>query len=179
MIPLKVIKISYDSTAKTYAVILKEITGSKCLPIIIGSFEAQSIALALESIDSPRPLTHDLICDLINTDNGSLKSVRINNIKDGVFYAQLEIESNTFGSKIIDSRPSDAITIALKMNKPILVPTPIIEKAILLEDSLVDDNEKSINLSLSTLKERLESAIEEEEYETAAKLRDKIIDLES
>ena len=84
-----------------------------------------------------------------------------------------------FGSKIIDSRPSDAITIALKMNKPILVPTPIIEKAILLEDSLVDDNEKSINLSLSTLKERLESAIEEEEYETAAKLRDKIIDLES
>ena len=95
MIPLKVIKISYDSTAKTYAVILKEITGSKCLPIIIGSFEAQSIALALESIDSPRPLTHDLICDLINTDNGSLKSVRINNIKDGVFYAQLEIESRS------------------------------------------------------------------------------------
>ena len=179
MIPLKVIKISYDSTGKTYAVILKEITGSKCLPIIIGSFEAQSIALALESIDSPRPLTHDLICDLINTDNGSLKSVRINNIRDGVFYAQLEIESNTFGSKIIDSRPSDAITIALKMNKPILVPMPIIEKAILLEDSFVDDNEKSINLSLSTLKERLESAIEEEEYETAAKLRDKIIDLES
>ena len=65
------------------------------------------------------------------------------------------------------------------MNKPILVPIPIIEKAILLEDSFVDDNEKSINLSLSALKERLESAIEEEEYETAAKLRDKIIDLES
>ena len=179
MIPVKVIKISYDSKARTYAVILKEITGSKCLPIIIGSFEAQSIALALESIDSPRPLTHDLICDLINSDNGSLKSVRINNIKDGVFYAQLEIESNTFGSKIIDSRPSDAITIALKMKKPILVPKPIIEKAILLEESPVDDNEKSINLSLSTLKERLESAIEEEEYEIAAKLRDKIIDLES
>ena len=65
MVPVKVIKISYHPTSRSYAIILKEITGEKCLPVIVGSFEAQSIALAIESVDTPRPLTHDLICDVI------------------------------------------------------------------------------------------------------------------
>ena len=65
MVPVKVIKISYHPTSRSYAIILKEIRGEKCLPVIVGSFEAQSIALAIESVDTPRPLTHDLICDFI------------------------------------------------------------------------------------------------------------------
>ena len=77
MIPVKVDKISYHSKSKSYAIILKEIEGDKCMPVIIGSFEAQSIALAIEEIETPRPLTHDLICDFIalrDTSNAEIKS---------------------------------------------------------------------------------------------------------
>ena len=83
MIPVKVIKISYHPTSRSYAVILKEITGEKCLPVIVGSFEAQSIALAIESVDTPRPLTHDLICDVLTGIDSLLKTVRINSLEDG------------------------------------------------------------------------------------------------
>ena len=112
MIPVKVTKISYHSESKSYAVILKEITGEKCLPVIVGSFEAQSIALAIETVDTPRPLTHDLICDLISGVDGVLNAVRINSLDEGVFFSQLEIESIKLGKRIIDARPSDAIAIA-------------------------------------------------------------------
>ena len=181
MIPVKVIKISYHPTSRSYAVILKEITGQKCLPVIVGSFEAQSIALAIESVDTPRPLTHDLICDVITGIDSSLKSVRISGLEDGVFYAQMEIESDSVGSRIIDARPSDAIAIALRMNTPILVTSKVLKEAGVPEDSLTNDEpkEKKVSISLKTLKQKLKSAIEEEEYEIAARLRDKISDLES
>ena len=76
MIPVKVNKISYHSKSKSYAIILKEIEGKRCMPIIIGSFEAQSIALAIEEIEAPRPLTHDLICDFITALDVSLKAIK-------------------------------------------------------------------------------------------------------
>ena len=181
MIPVKVIKISYHPTSRSYAVILKEITGEKCLPVIVGSFEAQSIALAIESVDTPRPLTHDLICDVLTGIDSLLKTVRINSLEDGVFYAQMEIESDSFGNRIIDARPSDAIAVALRMNTPILVSSKVLKEASVSEDSLSNDTPKAkkSTISLKSLKEKLKSAIEEEEYEIAAKLRDKISDLES
>ena len=181
MVPVKVIKISYHPTSRSYAVILKEITGEKCLPVIVGSFEAQSIALAIESVDTPRPLTHDLICDVLTGIDSLLKTVRINSLEDGVFYAQMEIESDSFGNRIIDARPSDAIAVALRMNTPILVSSKVLKEASVSEDSLTNDTPKvkKSTISLKSLKEKLESAIEEEEYEIAAKLRDKISDLES
>ena len=179
MIPVDVIKVSYDSKAKTYAVILKESGGDRFISIIIGSFEAQSIALALESVETPRPLTHDLICDLINFYGGHLKAVRINNIKDGIFIAQLEIDAAGRECKTVDSRPSDAITVALKMSVPILISSSIVDEASIYEGSLFKDEKKANPSSIRTLKQKLESAIEKEEYEVAAKLRDKIIELES
>ena len=181
MIPVKVIKISYHPTSRSYAIILKEITGEKCLPVIVGSFEAQSIALAIESVDTPRPLTHDLICDVITGFDSLLKTVRISDLEDGVFYAQMEIESDSFGKRTIDARPSDAIAVALRMETPILVTSKVLKEAGVLEDSLTNDEpkEKKINISLEALKEKLKSAIEQEEYEVAARLRDKISDLES
>ena len=129
MIPVEVVKVSFDSHAKTYAVVLKETGGDRFIPIIIGSFEAQSIALALESIETPRPLTHDLICDLINFYDGNLKAVRISNIEDGIYIAHLEIESQGHKCKTIDSRPSDAITVALKTSTPILISSSIIDES--------------------------------------------------
>ena len=142
MIPVKVTKISYHSESKSYAVILKEITGEKCIPVIVGSFEAQSIALAIETVDTPRPLTHDLICDLISGVDGVLNAVRINSLDKGIFFSQLEIESIKLGKRIIDARPSDAIAIALRMDTPILVAKKVLEEAGLLEDSLKQEKPK-------------------------------------
>ena len=180
MIPVKVTKISYHSVSKSYAVILKEINGDKCLPVIVGSFEAQSIALAIETVDTPRPLTHDLICDLISGVDGVLNAVRINSLDEGVFYSQLEIESIKLGKRIIDARPSDAIAIALRMDTPILVAKKVLEEAGLLEDSIKKEGPqiKKEEISLKTLRERMQSAIDDEEYEIAAKLRDRISKLE-
>ena len=181
MIPVKVLKISYHPESRSYAVILKEIAGDKCLPVIVGSFEAQSIALAIEVVDTPRPLTHDLICDVITGIDGSLKTVRVSHLQDGVFYAQMELESDDIGNRIIDARPSDAIAVALRMNAPILVARRVLEEAGVKEDTLKNENQprNKPNLSLKALKEKLKKAVEEEEYEIAAKLRDKISSLES
>ena len=181
MIPVKVLKISYHPESRSYAVILKEITGEKCLPVIVGSFEAQSIALAIEVVDTPRPLTHDLICDVITGIDGKLKTVKINHLKDGVFYAQMELESNIFGNRVIDARPSDAIAVALRLNSPILVAPRVLAEAGVKEDTLrnVKKPRNKSDLSLKALKKKLKKAVEEEEYEFAAKLRDKISNLES
>ena len=181
MIPVKVLKISYHPPSRSYAVILKEITGEKCLPVIVGSFEAQSIALAIEVVDTPRPLTHDLICDVITGIDGALKTIRVSHLQDGVFYAQMELESEDIGNRIIDARPSDAIAVALRMNAPILVSPNVLEEAGVTESALKDKDQAGSkpDLSLRALKEKLKKAVEEEEYETAAKLRDRIIDLES
>ena len=181
MIPVKVLKISYHPESRSYAVILKEITGEKCLPVIVGSFEAQSIALAIEVVDTPRPLTHDLICDVITGIDGKLKTVKINHLKDGVFYAQMELESNIFGNRVIDARPSDAIAVALRLNSPILVAPRVLAEAGVKEDTLrnVKKPRNKPDLSLKALKKKLKKAVEEEEYEFAAKLRDKISNLKS
>jgi len=182
MIPVKVTKISYHSESKSYAVILKEITGDKCLPVIVGTFEAQSIALAIESVDTPRPLTHDLICDIITGIDSILNTVRINGLEEGVFFAQLEIKSEKLGKRNIDARPSDAIAIALRMNTPIFVASRVLDDAGVLEESLEQQEkpkEKRPELSIQSLKDKMQSAIDDEEYEIAARLRDKISQLES
>ena len=180
MIPVKVLKISYHPESRSYAVILKEISGEICLPVIVGSYEAQSIALAIEVVETPRPLTHDLICDVITGIDGSLKTVRVSHLTDGVFYAQMELESDVIGNRIIDARPSDAIAVALRMKAPILVAPRVLKDAGVKEDMLKDAKKprKKPEYSLEALKEKLNEAVEEEEYEFAAKLRDKISGLE-
>jgi len=149
--------------------------------VIVGSFEAQSIALAIETVDTPRPLTHDLICDMITGIKGELKTVKISNLSDGVFYAKMALETMEIGEKIIDARPSDAIAVALRMNTPILVSPEVMNEASVPEESLVKNKtpNKKVRISVDALKEKLKSAIEKEEYEMAAKLRDRISEMES
>ena len=89
MIPVNVDKISYHPSSRSYALLLKEENSEKVLPILVGSFEAQSIALALEVVETPRPLTHDLICEMIKKIDAKLISVNISKLNDGVFYAKL------------------------------------------------------------------------------------------
>ena len=181
MIAVKVNKISFHPPSRSYAVILKEIDGERRLPVIVGAFEAQSIALALEYMDPPRPLTHDLIGNIIKGIGSKLKTVKITTLKEGVFYASLKLKSKNFGTKSIDARPSDAISIALRLSAQIYVTEEVIKEAGVDRNEIVSDNKQTIipKYSLEDLEVKLKQAVDEEEYEKAAKIRDKIKELES
>jgi uncharacterized protein len=179
------------SSGGAYALILKEVNGLRRLPIIIGAFEAQSIALEMEGIKPPRPLTHDLLKNVMDTLGANLNDVFINDLKDGTFYARLSLDSQE-----VDSRPSDAIALAVRYNVPIFVADKVMDEAGFVPDS--DEAEKpsaapsspepehssaekpKIKLSrLEELHQQLLEAITKEEYEKAAKLRDEIQKLEA
>jgi bifunctional DNase/RNase len=171
------------SSAGAYALILKETNGKRKLPIIIGAFEAQSIALELEGMKPPRPLTHDLMRNIIDTFAVSLNEVCINELRDGTFYAKLTIEGLS-ETQEIDSRPSDAIALAVRYGAPIYVGEEVLNEAGVVsededdtEDIPVKDEPEEIKKPLSKLEQlqtMLKEAIEKEDYEKAAKLRDDI-----
>ena len=177
MIPVNVDKISYHPSSRSYAVLLKEENSEKVLPILVGSFEAQSIALALEVVETPRPLTHDLICEMIKKIDAKLISVNISKLNDGVFYAKLKIKGLKFGIKQIDSRPSDAISIALRLNAQIYVSPEVIKEAGVKQEDISEESSVTPRYSIEDLQLKLKKAVEKEEYEKAAKIRDKIKDL--
>ncbi|MEC9007547.1 MAG: bifunctional nuclease family protein [Candidatus Neomarinimicrobiota bacterium] len=180
MIPVKIKKISYYHPSRSYAVILEEINGNRSLPVLVGAYEAQSIAMAMEFVETPRPLTHDLIVNLIKKIDGKLSAVKITKIEDGVYFSSIDIQSKILGHRYIDSRPSDALAIALRMHTPILVAKEVMDEAIVWEeDSLIIEDEIKQSPELETLEEQLQKAIEKEEYEIAARIRDKIKDFDS
>ena len=179
MIPVNVDKISYHPSSRSYAVLLKEQNSEKVLPILVGSFEAQSIALALEVVETPRPLTHDLICEMIKKIDAKLVSVSIYKLNDGVFYAKLKIKGLKFGNKQIDSRPSDAISIALRLNAQIYVSPEVIKEAGVNQEDIQEESSITPKYSIEDLELKLKKAVEKEEYEKAAKIRDKLKELDS
>ncbi len=177
MIPVKVQKISFHPPSRSYAVILSEINGTRKLPVIVGAFEAQSIALALESMDTPRPLTHDLIGLLIKEVEANLVAVRITNLEEGVFYATLDINGKITGKRSVDSRPSDAIAVGLRMQAPIMIAEKLFDEAGIEDEDDEIPGETSTSLSVKELEDRLQVAVEGEKYEVAAKIRDQIKEL--
>tara|TARA_B100001250_G_C19704328_1_gene746250 strand:- start:474 stop:1013 length:540 start_codon:yes stop_codon:yes gene_type:complete len=179
MIPVNVDKISYHPSSRSYAVLLKEENSEKVLPILVGSFEAQSIALALEVVETPRPLTHDLICEMIKKIDAKLISVNISKLNDGVFYAKLKLKGLKFGIKQIDSRPSDAISIALRLNAQIYVSPEVIKEAGVNQEDISEESSITPKYSIEDLELKLKKAVEKEEYEKAAKIRDKLKELDS
>ena len=183
MIAVKVNKISFHPPSRSYAVILKEIDGERRLPVIVGAFEAQSIALALEYMETPRPLTHDLIGNIIKGIGSKLKTVKITTLKEGVFFASLEISGDGIGERSIDSRPSDALAVALRLQAPILVEEDVMSEASMLSDISSEEEEALDSAdwapSLNSLEKRLQEAIDGEEYERAAKLRDQIKEIKA
>jgi len=170
-----------------YALILKEINGSRRLPIIIGAFEAQSIALEMEGIKPPRPLTHDLMKNIIDSMGVAVAEVVISELRDGTFYAKLNLEASAENQEV-DSRPSDAIALAVRFGVPIFVSDKVMEEASFLPEDeeaspnkLTRDSEKAVGPKLSkmdVLRNQLKEAVEKEEYERAAKLRDEIRNIE-
>ncbi len=176
---------SSPSAAGAYALLLKEKFGIRRLPIIIGAFEAQAIALELESITPPRPLTHDLIKLVIDHLNATVSQVIITDLIDTTFYAEIVLKLSDFET-IVDSRPSDAIAIAVRANCPIYVSEKVMNKASFLPASINEKSKEDKNTNdlsdeteIASLQEQLRIAIENENYETAASIRDKINKLKS
>lgn len=171
------------SSGGAYALILNEIDGNRRLPIIIGTFEAQAIALELEHIKPPRPMTHDLLKNIIQSFGAELNQVFINDLSEGTFYAQIIYNQN--GEQLEqDARPSDAIALAIRFNAPIFVADEILEEAGIVSEpeeegrglSAVGGEEKPSGemTKLEKLESELQTAIETENYEKAARLRDEI-----
>ena len=201
LVRLNIKGISYSQTQNgAYALILSEVDGERKLPIVIGAFEAQSIAIALEKeIRPPRPLTHDLFKSFSDRFDIVVKQVIIHKLVDGVFYSSLICERDKI-EEIIDARTSDAIALALRFDSPIFTYKNILDKAgiylkgeqikndnpldieddpILSEVLLVDDedNEPKDHLKSKSLEELnllLDEAVNNEDYEKAAQIRDEI-----
>lgn len=179
-IRLDIMALSHSVTqSHNYAVVLGEEFGKRRLPIVIGGFEAQAIAVALENMTPNRPLTHDLFKNTLETFDINLKEVIINNLLDGIFYAQLVCELNGM-TETIDARTSDAIALAVRYNCPIYTYENILESAgVILEEEetatgKTQKKSSTETLSIAALEAKLKEALEKEEYERAAELRDVI-----
>ena len=185
--------ISYSQTQNgAYALILSELKGERKLPIVIGAFEAQSIAIALEKeIKPPRPLTHDLFKNFSIRFDIIIKQIIIHKLVDGVFYSSIICERDRI-EEIIDSRTSDAIAIALRFNAPIFTYENILTKAgvilkvdevnedsesiikEIIHDEATDSNDDYKNKNTEELQKLLKIAVLKENYENAALIRDEI-----
>ena len=128
MLEMKVEGLTLDPLTNMPIIILKDSTGAKALPIWVGIFEANAIALEIESISTPRPMTHDLLKNMIHGMKAEVNHILVNELKDNTFYAVISMVYN--GSELkIDSRPSDAIALALRVKAPIYVEEKVIEAA--------------------------------------------------
>ncbi|CAM1358223.1 bifunctional nuclease family protein [Tenacibaculum xiamenense] len=195
LIKLTIKGISYSQTQSgAYALVLSEVDGTRTLPIIIGAFEAQSIAIALEKeIKPPRPLTHDLFKTFADRFFINVKQVIIHKLVDGVFFSSLLCERDG-EEEVIDTRTSDAIALAVRFQAPIFTYENILDKAGIylkidedlsdLDEDDEDDEEFELALenddnvfkemSLTELQDQLNDAVTNEDYELAAKIRDEI-----
>jgi bifunctional DNase/RNase len=190
-VKLNVLGLSYSQTqAGAYALVLSEEDTNRRIPIIIGGFEAQAIAIELEGMKPPRPLTHDLFYKFAKKINVEVREILISKLEEGIFYSDIIFELNG-KEHSMDARTSDAVALALRFNCPIYTTDDIISKAgivldisqseeqksskndILITEDEVQDDDYSV-LSDEELNELLAKAVEDEDYELASKLRDEI-----
>jgi bifunctional DNase/RNase len=187
---------SSQSTTGSFALVLGETEGNRRLPIIIGMFEAQAIAIEIEKIIPNRPMTHDLFKSFASTFHFHVEEIVISDLKEGVFFAKI-ICTDGLKKTEIDARPSDAIAIGLRFDSPIYTYENILAEAgiVLTDEEEEEEREKSEtkepkakvkkevsskksedykNYSVEKLNELLKDAIEKEDYERAAKIRDEL-----
>ena len=183
MIPVKVAKLSLSNMG--FLILLQALEDKRALPVFIGAAEAQAIAIKMEDVKVPRPLTHDLLKNILDCVEWRLKRVEVCDLVDNTFYAKLILEHD--GSETpVDSRPSDAIALALRCGTPVFVEEKVMDQAgiVLPEEGKESDKakpaeEKKRKLTpVEALKEQVQNAIDEEQYEKAAKLRDEVKRLE-
>ncbi|MGF1639043.1 MAG: bifunctional nuclease domain-containing protein [Cyclobacteriaceae bacterium] len=185
---------SSQSQSGSFALVLGESGGKRRLPIIIGMFEAQAIAIEIEKIVPNRPMTHDLFKSFAHSFNFNVKEIVISDLKEGVFFAKIVCDDG-LKTVEIDSRPSDAIAIGLRFNAPIYTFELIMEEAgiLLTEEDEPEDKEEEVlsdisaregsektkgerlkDFSIDKLKKMLEEFLEREDYENAARVRDEM-----
>ena len=190
-IELEIVALSHSlAQTQNYAIVLGEVSGDRRLPIVIGGFEAQSIAVAMEGMVPARPMTHDLYKNTLDTFNIQVTSIIINNLQDGVFHAAIVCNQDNKVTEI-DARTSDALSIAVRYSCPIYTYDFILEQAgIILEEDTEKEVQKSKQKRQSTgnkpkekslsdytiaeLETQLDEALTQENYELAAQIRDEI-----
>lgn len=182
--------ISYSQTQSgAYALLLEDEETSVKLPVVIGNFEAQSISLGLEKdINPPRPLTHDLFTQFVKSSDYNLESIIIYQIKDGVFFSNINFKNMQNGEELIlDARTSDAVAMAVRFDAPIYTTSEVLNEAGILleleessttETEAVPEQNSDFNdlsgISLEELKILLEDAVKEEDYDTALRLQEEL-----
>lgn len=184
---------SSQSQTGSFALVLGETEGNRRLPIIIGMFEAQAIAIEIEKIVPNRPMTHDLFKSFANNFHFTVEEIIISDLKEGVFFGKI-VCSDGLKKTEIDARPSDAIAIGLRFDSPIYTyenilaeagivltdeaeeekPEPKVEKAKVKKETTSSRKDDFKNYSVDRLNEMLKDAIDKEDYERAAKIRDEL-----
>lgn len=178
IVAVRVEKVTLDTSTNRFVVILRDDINKRWLPIVVGSSEAQAIALQLENIDPPRPLTHDLMKNLLDTVGSKVSRIIVNDLRENTYYAMINL-SNNGTKKEVDARPSDAIALALRMQAPIFVDEEVMRKAAIreAEEEDMELEDKSPVSKIEELNLDLDKAVKEERFEEAARLRDKIRDI--
>jgi bifunctional DNase/RNase len=182
------------SSGGAYALVLGEVDGNRRLPIIIGAFEAQAIALELENIQPPRPMTHDLLRDTFEQVDVEVDDIVIDELREGTFFAKVRYRHDGDEAQL-DSRPSDAVALAVRVDAPIFVDGDVLEEAGIPteeegvsalpgdlgggEEEEMEEEEVTGGTELGRMKKKLQKAIDKEDYERAAELRDEIQRLEA
>jgi uncharacterized protein len=187
LIRVTVERVTLDTSTSRFVVVLKEENKSRWLPIVVGSSEAQAIALQLEKISPPRPLTHDLIRNLLETLDAKIERIVVNDLRDNTYFALLGLRlKGEFRN--IDARPSDAIALALRAEAPIFVDGNVMTLAAITEGDHELEHEAGMDAefgdfapedALEQLNVDLRKAVKDERYEEAAKIRDEITKLKT
>ncbi len=176
LVEVKVDRVTLDTASNRFVVILKDEQNRRWLPIVVGSTEAQAIALQLERIKPPRPLTHDLMKNLLDSIEVRVSRVVVNDLRENTYYALIGLKVNGSHTEI-DARPSDAIALALRTDSPIFVEEEVMRKASVSDkdtDVMESPEELAPMDKLERLNMELEKAVSEERYEDAARIRDEI-----
>lgn len=174
LVSVRVDRVTLDTTANRFVVILRDDAHHRWLPIVVGSSEAQAIALQMENIIPPRPLTHDLVKNLLDSVEVRISRIVVNDLRENTYYAMIGLKMN--GNHVeVDARPSDAIAIALRAQAPIFVDDEVMKKASVSDKDSERVAEETVPMDrLERLNFELQKAVSEERFEDAARLRDEI-----
>lgn len=176
LVSVSVERVTLDTASNRFVVILKDDIYNRWLPIVVGPAEAQAIAIKMENVTPPRPMTHDLIKNVLSNMKADVIRVIINDLRDSTYFATIDVKQK--GDLFhIDARPSDSIALALRMGSPILVDQEVMARAAIGDDVNIDSKNYDKEEEINALNDKMQQAVTEERYEDAAKFRDLINDL--